>query len=87
MSGHRAEVLIPSHGEQLAAYLYLPVPPGESVPCVVMAHGFSATRDDGPPSYAEVFHIPQRRARCTKSAAAERNSPTELSALPNPARV
>ena len=55
MRGQRAEVRIPSRGEQLAAYLYLPVPVGESIPCVVMAHGFSATRDDGLPAYAEAF--------------------------------
>lgn len=50
----RQDVLIPSHGEQLAAYFYRPdgdVP----APCVVMAHGFSATRDDGLPTYAEAF--------------------------------
>ena len=55
MSGQRVEVRIPSHGEQLAAYLYTPDSAGGSVPCVVMAHGFSATRDDGLPAYAEVF--------------------------------
>lgn len=50
----RADIRIPSHGELLAAYLYRPavdVP----VPCVVMAHGFSATRDDSLPGYAEAF--------------------------------
>jgi len=55
MIGHRAEVRIPSHGEQLAAYRYTPDRAGASVPCVVMAHGFSATRDDGLPAYAEAF--------------------------------
>jgi len=55
MSGQRTEVRIPSHGEQLAGYLYRPVAVGETVPCVVMAHGFSATRDDGLPAYAEAF--------------------------------
>ena len=54
MSGQRVEVRIPSHGEQLAAYLYRPDASG-AVPCVVMAHGFSGTRDDALPGYAEVF--------------------------------
>lgn len=50
----RQDIRIASHGEQLAAYLYRPAgdPP---VPAVVMAHGFSATRDDGLPGYAESF--------------------------------
>ncbi|MGB6889270.1 MAG: alpha/beta fold hydrolase [Mycobacterium sp.] len=55
MIGQRAEVRIPSHGEQLAAYRYTPDRAGASVPCVVMAHGLSATRDDGLPAYAEAF--------------------------------
>ena len=54
MSGQRVEVRIPSHGEQLAAYLYRPPVTGP-VPCVVMAHGFSGTRDDALPGYAEAF--------------------------------
>ncbi|HEX6388441.1 MAG TPA: alpha/beta fold hydrolase [Solirubrobacteraceae bacterium] len=47
-------VTIPSGGEQLAGYLYRPEGEGDA-PCVVMAHGFSATRDDGLPPYAEAF--------------------------------
>jgi pimeloyl-ACP methyl ester carboxylesterase len=54
MSSQRVEVRIPSHGEQLAAYLYRPAASGR-VPCVVMAHGFSGTRDDALPGYAEAF--------------------------------
>lgn len=54
MSGQRVEVRIPSHGERLAAYLYRPAATGP-VPCVVMAHGFSGTRDDALPGYAEAF--------------------------------
>jgi pimeloyl-ACP methyl ester carboxylesterase len=54
MTSQRAEVRIPSHGEQLAAYLYRPAAAGP-VPCVVMAHGFSGTRDDALPGYAEAF--------------------------------
>ncbi|HZN84140.1 MAG TPA: alpha/beta fold hydrolase [Mycobacterium sp.] len=49
------DIRIPSHGEQLAAYLYRPESTQGDVPCVVMAHGFSATRDDGLPGYAEAF--------------------------------
>ncbi len=49
------EVRIPSNGERLAAYLYRPQATAGDVPCVVMAHGFSATRDDGLPAYAEAF--------------------------------
>jgi pimeloyl-ACP methyl ester carboxylesterase len=49
------DVRIPSHGEQLAAYLYRPESAQGDVPCVVMAHGFSGTRDDGLPAYAEAF--------------------------------
>ena len=49
------DIRIPSAGEQLAAYLYRPEQTEGDVPCVVMAHGFSATRDDGLPPYAEAF--------------------------------
>ncbi|MFG1929799.1 alpha/beta hydrolase [Mycobacterium sp. NPDC048908] len=49
------DVRIPCNGEQIAAYLYRPAPADRAVPCVVMAHGFSATRDDGLPAYAEAF--------------------------------
>ena len=55
MSGQRVEVRIPSRGEQLAAYLYRPESAAGPVPCVVMAHGFSGTRDDALPGYAEAF--------------------------------
>ncbi len=54
----RSDVTFPSSGERCAAYLYRPAAGLEEdgpVPCVVMAHGFSATRDDGLPPYAEAF--------------------------------
>ncbi|OBH90184.1 alpha/beta hydrolase [Mycobacterium sp. E2733] len=51
----REDVRIPSHGEQLAAYVYRPDSDTGNVPCVVMAHGWSATRDDALPGYAEAF--------------------------------
>lgn len=49
---------IPAGRDQIAAYLYEPDssgPAGSGRPCVVMAHGFTATRDDGLPPYAEAF--------------------------------
>jgi uncharacterized protein len=54
----RSDVTFPSGGERCAAYLYRPaggLDPEKPAPCVVMAHGFSATRDDGLPPYAEAF--------------------------------
>ncbi|MBX7453293.1 alpha/beta fold hydrolase [Mycolicibacterium sp. 3033] len=50
------DVRIPAGADQLAAYLYRPDSsgPGDR-PCIVMAHGFTATRDDGLPAYAEAF--------------------------------
>lgn len=51
----REDIRIPSDGEQLAAYVYRPETANRDVPCVVMAHGFSGTRDDGLPAYAEAF--------------------------------
>jgi len=55
MAASRQDIRIPSHGEQLAAYVYRPDNATGRLPCVVMAHGFSATRDDGLPAYAEAF--------------------------------
>jgi uncharacterized protein len=49
------DVRIPCHGEQLAAYVYRPDTTQGHAPCVVMAHGYSGTRDDGLPGYAEAF--------------------------------
>jgi uncharacterized protein len=51
----REDVRIPWRGEQIAAYVYRPSPKASAAPCVVMAHGFSGTRDDGLPAYAEAF--------------------------------
>ncbi len=52
---NRTDVSIPSAGETLAAWLYRPEGAGGDVPCVVMAHGFSATRQEGLAPYAEAF--------------------------------
>lgn len=54
----RSDVTFPSGGEGCAAYFYAPeggLDPAVPAPCVVMAHGFSATRDDGLPAYATAF--------------------------------
>lgn len=51
----RSEVTFRSGGEDCAAYLYRPTDAIGDVPCVVMAHGFSTTRDDRLPAYAERF--------------------------------
>ena len=50
------EMTFRSDGVDCAARVYRPdVPPGETTPCVVMANGFSLTRDDGLPAFAERF--------------------------------
>jgi dienelactone hydrolase len=49
------DVRIPCHGEQLAAYVYRPGTTQGDAPCVVMGHGFTGTREDGLPGYAEAF--------------------------------
>jgi uncharacterized protein len=50
------ETTFRSEGVDCAARVYRPdVAPGEVTPCVVMANGFSLTRDDGMPAFAERF--------------------------------
>jgi len=50
------EMTFRSEGVDCAARVYRPdVAPGEATPCVVMANGFSLTRDDGLPAFAERF--------------------------------
>ena len=51
----REDVTFTSGGCRIAAWLYRPEDAGEPVPCVVMAHGFSGTRSDRLPAYAERF--------------------------------
>ncbi|MEX7468745.1 alpha/beta hydrolase [Mycobacterium adipatum] len=46
---------MPHAGEDLAVYLYRPDSPERDTACIVMAHGFSGTRDDGLPAYADEF--------------------------------
>jgi hypothetical protein len=50
------EATFRSQGVDCAARVYRSdVSPGQSTPCVVMANGFSLTRDDGLPAFAERF--------------------------------
>lgn len=52
----RQHVSFRSGGETCAAHLYRPQEaPDAGVPCIVMAHGFSGTRDDGLPAIARRF--------------------------------
>jgi uncharacterized protein len=51
----RIDVTFPSGGDGCAAWLYRPATTDGDVPCVVMAHGFSGTREDGLAPYAERF--------------------------------
>lgn len=56
MAHTREDLTFDSAGVPLAAWLYRPAEAGDdAVPCVVMAHGFSATRRDGLEPYAERF--------------------------------
>lgn len=50
----RSELTFDSGGVTCAAYWYMPAA-ARKVSCVVMAHGLSATRDDGLPAYAQRF--------------------------------
>jgi uncharacterized protein len=51
LAGEREELTFASGGARCATWLYRPA--GEASCCVVMAHGFSLTRHDGLPPYAE----------------------------------
>ena len=51
----RVETSFTSGGERCAAWHYAPRTPGATGTCVVMAHGFSLTRHDGLPHYAEAL--------------------------------
>ncbi len=54
MAAEREDLRFPSAGDQCAAWLYRPAA-GRPYPCVVMANGFSLTRHDGLPAYAEAL--------------------------------
>ncbi len=49
----RSEICFPSGGETIAATWYRPDVLTAPVPCVVMGHGFTLTRRDGVPEYAQ----------------------------------
>jgi uncharacterized protein len=51
----REDLTFVSGADTCAAWLYRPEAVAGTVPCVVMAHGFSATRGDRLPAYAERF--------------------------------
>jgi uncharacterized protein len=51
----REDLTFPSGADTCAAWLYRPEGVAGPAPCVVMAHGFSATREDTLPAYAERF--------------------------------
>src|SRR6478735_3356837 len=62
------DVRIPSHGEERAAYLYRPEPPRGDVPCVVMAHGFSAPATTGYPPTPRHSATPGSPSSCSTTA-------------------
>jgi uncharacterized protein len=51
----RSEVRFASGAESVAAWLYHPTNAQQPLPCVVMAHGFTLTRNDGLPRFAQAF--------------------------------
>lgn len=51
----REEISFTSGGTMCAAWLYRPEDPGGETPCVVMGHGFSATRHERLPAFAGRF--------------------------------
>ncbi len=56
MAHTRTDLTFPSGGDEIAAWLYRPETGDDArSPCIVMAHGFSATRADALPAYAERF--------------------------------
>jgi dienelactone hydrolase len=53
----RSDVTFQSAGTRCAAWLYRPADSGGLTPCVVLAHGFSAVRDQRLDAYAERFAL------------------------------
>lgn len=51
----REDLEFDSHGTRCQGYLYRPLNASAPVPCVIMAHGFGATRECGLTPYAEAF--------------------------------
>lgn len=52
---NRSDITFTSHGTLCRAWLYRPSEATGAVPCVVMAHGFGATRDASLEPYAQRF--------------------------------
>ena len=82
----REDIRIPSDGEQLAAYVYRPAAADRDMPCVVMAHGFSGTRDDGLPAYAEAFRAAGYAVSFSTSATSVHQAASPVSCLTLSAR-
>jgi fermentation-respiration switch protein FrsA (DUF1100 family) len=51
----RSDVSFASAGTRCAAWLYRPTDRSDPLPCVILAHGFSATRHERIPAFAEHF--------------------------------
>jgi len=51
----REDLEFDSHGVTCRGFLYRPDSAGKDVPCVIMGHGFAATRDAGLAPFAEAF--------------------------------
>jgi len=51
----RDDIAFESHGVTCRGYLYRPANAKGDVPCIVMGHGFAATRDAGLAPFAEAF--------------------------------
>jgi len=51
----RTDLAFTSHGITCKGYLYMPSDAKGPVPCVIMGHGFAATRECGIAPFAEAF--------------------------------
>ena len=51
----RTDLTFTSHGTPCKGYLYMPSEAKAPVPCVIMGHGFAATRECGIAPFAEAF--------------------------------
>lgn len=60
----REDMTFDSSGQRCAAWLYRPDGGSGDVPCVVMGHGFSATRHERMPAFAERFAAAGFAALC-----------------------
>ena len=77
----RADVWFGSGGDRCAAWLYRPTAATGVIPCVVMAHGTTGTRDLGLAAYAERFAVAgfaDRRVRLPTDFGASDGTPRQL---------